>query len=278
MLNADLKQQLQQLLELMEGDVEFVASLGSDDKSNELKELLNEIAEMSAHITITEKSLKRTPSFSVNRPGEETGITFAGIPLGHEFNSLVLAILQVSGRAPKEKQSIIDQIKGLEGPFHFETFVSLTCQKCPDVVQALNLMSVINPNITHTMIDGAVFREESENIMAVPAVFLDGQEFGNGRMTVQDILTKLGSTQDASEFNDKDPYDVLIVGGADLQVVVLQFIQHVKGYVQVLSLIELVVKLMILLVSRTSSLLKKRQVQSSHQILQNILHNMILIQ
>ncbi|MDU3186386.1 MAG: thioredoxin family protein, partial [Staphylococcus epidermidis] len=151
MLNADLKQQLQQLLELMEGDVEFVASLGSDDKSNELKELLNEIAEMSAHITI--------------------------------------------------------------GPFHFETFVSLTCQKCPDVVQALNLMSVINPNITHTMIDGAVFREESENIMAVPAVFLDGQEFGNGRMTVQDILTKLGSTQDASEFNDKDPYDVLIVGG-----------------------------------------------------------------
>ena len=213
MLNADLKQQLQQLLELMEGDVEFVASLGSDDKSNELKELLNEIAEMSAHITITEKSLKRTPSFSVNRPGEETGITFAGIPLGHEFNSLVLAILQVSGRAPKEKQSIIDQTKGLEGPFHFETFVSLTCQKCPDVVQALNLMSVINPNITHTMIDGAVFREESENIMAVPAVFLDGQEFGNGRMTVQDILTKLGSTQDASEFNDKDPYDVLIVGG-----------------------------------------------------------------
>ena len=213
MLNADLKQQLQQLLELMEGDVEFVASLGSDDKSNELKELLNEIAEMSAHITITEKSLKRTPSFSVNRPGEETGITFAGITLGHEFNSLVLAILQVSGRAPKEKQSIIDQIKGLEGPFHFETFVSLTCQKCPDVVQALNLMSVINPNITHTMIDGAVFREESENIMAVPAVFLDGQEFGNGRMTVQDILTKLGSTQDASEFNDKDPYDVLIVGG-----------------------------------------------------------------
>lgn len=108
---------------------------------------------------------------------------------------------------------MIDQIKGLEGPFHFETFVSLTCQKCPDVVQALNLMSVINPNITHTMIDGAVFREESEDIMAVPAVFLDGQEFGNGRMTIQDILTKLGSTQDASEFNDKDPYDVLIVGG-----------------------------------------------------------------
>ena len=213
MLNADLKQQLQQLLGLMEGDVEFRASIGSDDKSKELKELLDEIAEMSEHITIVEKELKRTPSFSVSKPDEEAGVTFAGIPLGHEFNSLVLAILQVSGRAPKEKQSIIDQIKGLEGKYNFETYVSLTCQKCPDVVQALNLMSVVNPNITHTMIDGSVFREESEDIMAVPAVFLDGEEFGNGRMTISDILSKLGSTQDASEFEGKDPYDVLIIGG-----------------------------------------------------------------
>ncbi|WP_085060115.1 alkyl hydroperoxide reductase subunit F [Staphylococcus haemolyticus] len=213
MLNADLKQQLQQLLGLMEGDVEFRASIGSDDKSKELKELLDEIAEMSEHITIVEKELKRTPSFSVSKPDKEAGVTFAGIPLGHEFNSLVLAILQVSGRAPKEKQSIIDQIKGLEGKYNFETYVSLTCQKCPDVVQALNLMSVVNPNITHTMIDGSVFREESEDIMAVPAVFLDGEEFGNGRMTISDILTKLGSTQDASEFEGKDPYDVLIIGG-----------------------------------------------------------------
>ncbi|MCI2949702.1 alkyl hydroperoxide reductase subunit F [Staphylococcus haemolyticus] len=213
MLNADLKQQLQQLLGLMEGDVEFRASIGSDDKSKELKELLDEIAEMSEHITIVEKELKRTPSFSVSKPDEEAGVTFAGIPLGHEFNSLVLAILQVSGRAPKEKQSIIDQIKGLEGKYNFETYVSLTCQKCPDVVQALNLMSVVNPNITHTMIDGSVFREESEDIMAVPAVFLDGEEFGNGRTTISDILTKLGSTQDASEFEGKDPYDVLIIGG-----------------------------------------------------------------
>ena len=155
----------------MEGDVEFRASIGSDDKSKELKDLLDEIAEMTDHITIVEKELKRTPSFQVSKPEEDTGITFAGIPLGHEFNSLVLAILQVSGRAPKEKQSIIDQIKGLEGNYNFETYVSLTCQKCPDVVQALNLMSVINPNITHTMIDGAVFREESKDIMAVLLYF-----------------------------------------------------------------------------------------------------------
>ncbi|MEB6320689.1 alkyl hydroperoxide reductase subunit F [Staphylococcus xylosus] len=213
MLNDQLKSQLQQLLQLMEGDVVLKASLGGDDKSKELKELLDEVSAASSHITIEETDLKRTPSFSVNRPGEETGITFAGLPMGHEFNSLVLALLQVSGRAPKEEQAVIDQIKALDKPLHFETYISLTCQKCPDVVQALNLMSLLNPNITHSMIDGAIFREESENIMAVPAVFLDGEEFGNGRMTVQDILANLGSQADPAEFNDKDPYDVLIVGG-----------------------------------------------------------------
>lgn len=213
MLNDQLKSQLQQLLQLMEGDVVLKASLGADDKSKELKELLDEVSAASSHITIEETDLKRTPSFSVNRPGEETGITFAGLPMGHEFNSLVLALLQVSGRAPKEEQAVIDQIKALDKPLHFETYISLTCQKCPDVVQALNLMSLLNPNITHSMIDGAIFREESENIMAVPAVFLDGEEFGNGRMTVQDILVNLGSQADPAEFNDKDPYDVLIVGG-----------------------------------------------------------------
>lgn len=213
MLNDQLKSQLQQLLQLMEGDVVLKASLGTDDKSNELKELLDEVSAASSRITIEESDLKRTPSFSVNRPGEETGITFAGLPMGHEFNSLVLALLQVSGRAPKEEQAVIDQIKALDQPLHFETYISLTCQKCPDVVQALNLMSLLNPNITHSMIDGAIFREESEDIMAVPAVFLDGEEFGNGRMTIQDILANLGSQADPAEFNDKDPYDVLIVGG-----------------------------------------------------------------
>ena len=213
MLDDQLKSQLQQLLQLMEGDVVLNASIGSDDKSKELKQLLEEVAEMSPRISIQESTLKRTPSFSVNKPTEETGITFAGLPMGHEFNSLVLALLQVSGRAPKEEQAVIDQIKALDRPLHFETYISLTCQKCPDVVQALNLMSLLNPNISHTMIDGAIFREESENIMAVPAIFLDGEEFGNGRMTIQDILSSLGSKADPAEFNDKDPYDVLIIGG-----------------------------------------------------------------
>lgn len=213
MLNDELKSQLKQLLQLMEGNVELSASLGSDDKSKELKELLDEVSSMSSNISVEETDLKRTPSFTVNRPGEDTGITFAGLPMGHEFNSLVLALLQVSGRPPKEEQAVIDQIKALDRPLHFETYISLTCQKCPDVVQALNLMSLLNPNITHTMIDGAIFKEESENIMAVPAIFLNGEEFGNGRMSVQDILTSLGSQADPSEFNDKAPYDVLILGG-----------------------------------------------------------------
>ncbi|WP_251943593.1 alkyl hydroperoxide reductase subunit F [Staphylococcus sp. Marseille-Q5304] len=213
MLEAQLKSQLEQLLQLMEGDIVFKASYGSDNKSKELKELLDEVASMSSRITVEEADLKRTPSFTVDRPDESSGITFAGLPMGHEFNSFVLAILQVSGRAPKEEQSVIDQIKALDRPLHFETYISLTCQKCPDVVQALNLMSLLNPNITHTMIDGAIFREESEDIMAVPAIFLDGEEFGNGRMTVQDILSSLGSQADPAEFDNKDPYDVLILGG-----------------------------------------------------------------
>ncbi|WP_251521327.1 alkyl hydroperoxide reductase subunit F [Staphylococcus sp. Marseille-Q6910] len=213
MLEAQLKSQLEQLLQLMEGDIVFKASYGSDDKSKELKELLDEVASMSSRITVEKADLKRTPSFTVDRPDESSGITFAGLPMGHEFNSFVLAILQVSGRAPKEEQSVIDQIKALDRPLHFETYISLTCQKCPDVVQALNLMSLLNPNITHTMIDGAIFREESEDIMAVPAIFLDGEEFGNGRMTVQDILSSLGSQADPAEFDNKDPYDVLILGG-----------------------------------------------------------------
>ncbi|MBS4161262.1 alkyl hydroperoxide reductase subunit F, partial [Klebsiella pneumoniae] len=133
----------------------------------------------------------------------------------HEFTSLVLALLQVSGRPPKVDQKIIDQIKNISGEFHFESYISLTCHNCPDVVQALNMMSVLNPNITHTMIDGAAYKSEveSKNIMAVPTVYLNGESFGSGRMTLEEILAKMGSGTDVSELSDKDPFDVLVVGG-----------------------------------------------------------------
>ncbi|MDU0331224.1 alkyl hydroperoxide reductase subunit F [Paenibacillus sp. 3LSP] len=213
-LDADIKQQLEQYLQLLEGNVLLKVSAGTDAVSNEMLDLVNELSTMSDKITVEQTSLPRTPSFSVNRVGEDTGITFAGVPLGHEFTSLVLALLQVSGRPPKVEQNIIDQIKAIKGEYRFETYVSLSCHNCPDVVQALNLMSVLNPGISHTMIDGAAYKDEveSKEIMAVPTVFLNGELFGNGRMSVEDILAKLGAS-DTSAFEGKEPFDVLVIGG-----------------------------------------------------------------
>ena len=214
-LDADLKAQLQQYLQLAENDIILKVSAGSDKVSGDMLALLDELAAMSPKIKIEKAPLPRTPSFSINRVGEDTGVTFAGIPLGHEFTSFVLALLQVSGRAPKIDEDVMSRIKAIEGTYHFETYVSLTCHNCPDVVQALNIMSVLNPRITHTMIDGAVFKEEIERkgILAVPMVFLNDEAFGSGRMTLEEILTKMGNVQDASAFSNKEAYDVLVVGG-----------------------------------------------------------------
>lgn len=199
----------------MENDILLKVSAGDDNVSKDMLALVDELATMSSKITVEKVELERTPSFSVNRPGEDTGVVFAGIPLGHEFTSLVLALLQVSGRAPKVEQKLIDQIKNIQGEYHFESYISLSCHNCPDVVQALNVMSVLNSGITHTMIDGAAFKEEveSKDIMAVPTVYLNGESFGSGRMTLEEILAKMGNGPDASELSDKDPYDVLVVGG-----------------------------------------------------------------
>ncbi|KAB8136782.1 alkyl hydroperoxide reductase subunit F [Gracilibacillus oryzae] len=214
-LDAEIKSQLNQYLQMLENDIVLKVSAGSDDISKEMLVLVDELASMSSKITVEHTELTRTPSFSINRAGEETGVAFAGVPLGHEFTSLVLALLQVSGRAPKVDQSVIDQIKKIDGEYHFETYVSLTCHNCPDVVQALNILSVLNPNITHTMIDGAAFKEEveSKNVMAVPAVFLDGVFWNGGRISLQEIIAKLGEGVTAEDLADKEPYDVLVVGG-----------------------------------------------------------------
>ncbi|MDE4086675.1 alkyl hydroperoxide reductase subunit F [Planococcus maritimus] len=214
-LDAQIKSQLEQYLQLLEGDVLLQVSAGADKVSTDMVDLVEELSAMSPRIQMERTELDRTPSFSVTRPGEDMGITFAGIPLGHEFTSLVLALLQVSGRAPKAEQKTMDQIKALDGTYHFESYISLSCQNCPEVVQSLNLMSVLNPNITHTMIDGAAFKEEveSKDIMAVPTVFLNGESFSSGRMSLEELLAKLGSAPDASEFEDKEPFDVLVVGG-----------------------------------------------------------------
>ncbi|WP_163182282.1 alkyl hydroperoxide reductase subunit F [Bacillus subtilis] len=214
-LDANIKAQLNQYMQLIENDIVLKVSAGEDDTSKDMLALVDELASMSSKISVEKAELNRTPSFSVNRVGEDTGVTFAGIPLGHEFTSLVLALLQVSGRPPKVDQKVIDQVKKISGEYHFESYISLTCHNCPDVVQALNMMSVLNPNITHTMIDGAAYKAEveSKNIMAVPTVYLNGESFGSGRLTLEEILAKMGSGTDASEFADKEPFDVLVVGG-----------------------------------------------------------------
>ena len=214
-LDAEMKAQLAQYLEMLEGDIRIKLSVGSDKISEDMTTLVEEIASMSSKISIEHTVLDRTPSFSINRGEEDSGVTFAGIPLGHEFTSLVLALLQVSGRAPRVDEKVAEQVKNLEGEYKFETYVSLSCQVCPEVVQALNIMSVLNPNITHTMVDGAAYKKEVEDkkILAVPTVYLNGEEFSGGRITIPEILAKLGSGPDASEFENKDPFDVLVVGG-----------------------------------------------------------------
>ncbi|MBA3981416.1 MAG: alkyl hydroperoxide reductase subunit F [Alcanivorax sp.] len=219
MLDANLKAQMQAYMDRIEQPLELVASVDDGSKSQELLDLLREIEGMSDKITLnTAGSDARKPSFAINRPGEDTGIVFAGIPMGHEFTSLVLALLQVGGYPPKVSDDVIAQIKGIEGSFSFETYFSLSCQNCPDVVQALNLMAVLNPNIRHVAIDGALFQEEVEQrqVMAVPTVFLNGEHFGQGRMSVEEVLGKIdtgAAARDAEKLNAKDAFDVLIVGG-----------------------------------------------------------------
>jgi NADH-dependent peroxiredoxin subunit F len=220
MLDANLKAQLAAYLERMTQPVELVASLDDEPASRELQALLADIAEASPRLTVVETrgGPHRTPSFAVARPGASAGVRFAGLPMGHEFTSLVLALLQVGGYPPKVDESVLRQIRELDGDYEFEIYVSLTCHNCPDVVQALNLMAVQNPRIKATMIDGALFQDEvkQREIMAVPTVFLNGTRFGQGRMSLEEILAKLdvGAVQrEAGKIAAKAPYDVLIVGG-----------------------------------------------------------------
>ena len=194
MLDANLKTQLKGYLERLTLPVELVASLDDGPKSAELKELLQEIASLSDKVTFAEADEDmRKPSFAIVRPGTDISVRFAGIPMGHEFTSLVLALLQTGGHPPKIEPALADQIRALPGKADFQTFVSLSCHNCPDVVQAFNLIAVLNPNYSHVMIDGAVFPDlvEQRQVMAVPKVYRDAEDFGSGRMTLEEIVAKL---------------------------------------------------------------------------------------
>ncbi len=220
MLDTNLKNQLKGYLANVTHPIEIIASVDDSEKSRELQSLLNDIAEQSDKITLRESDdpTARKPSFALNRVGSDMGVAFAGLPMGHEFTSLVLALLQVGGHPSKADPEVLEQVRNLPGEYIFETYISLTCQNCPDVVQALNLMAVLNPRIRHVMIDGALFQDEvnERQIMAVPTVYLNGQVFGQGRMTLEEIVAKLdtGSAErEAAKINEKAPFDVLVVGG-----------------------------------------------------------------
>ncbi len=219
MLDANLKAQLKSYLERVTQPIEIVASLDDGAKSQEMLALLQDVASLSHQITLLDNgSDARKPSFSLNRPGADISLRFAGIPMGHEFTSLVLALLQVGGHPSKASADVIEQVRALRGEFNFETYFSLSCQNCPDVVQALNLMAVLNPNIRHVAIDGALFQAEVDErqIMAVPSVYLNGVNFGQGRMGLEEILAKIdtsGIERQAEKISAKDAFDVLVVGG-----------------------------------------------------------------
>ncbi|WP_186072055.1 alkyl hydroperoxide reductase subunit F [Burkholderia gladioli] len=220
MLEANLKNQLKSYLDKLTRPIELVASLDDGAKSQELIALLKEIGELSPRVSVIERrdDAERKPSFSIGEPGKATGIRFAGIPMGHEFTSLVLALLQVGGHPLKLDEDTIEQIRNLDGDFSFETYFSLSCQNCPEVVQALNVMALINPRIRHVAIDGALFQNEVEarQIMAVPTMFLNGESFGQGRSSVKEILAKIdtgASARAAKALANKDVFDVLVVGG-----------------------------------------------------------------
>ena len=219
MLDANLKTQLGAYLERVKLPFQITASLDDSAAAQEMHGLLQDVVSLCDKITLrTDGTDARKPSFTLARIGEAPRIRFAAIPLGHEFTSLVLALLQVGGHPPKIEAELIEQIKNLDGDFRFETYVSLSCHNCPDVVQALNLMAVLNPRINHVTIDGGLFQQEVEarQILAVPMVFLNGEHFGQGRMEVDEIVAKLdtgAAARDAVKLNAKDAYDVLIVGG-----------------------------------------------------------------
>lgn len=219
MLDDTLKTQLQTYLGMLRQPIRLIASLDNSDNAAKMRELLQEITALSDKVTLDESGDDaRKPSFVIAKEGETHGVRFAAIPLGHEFTSLVLALLWTGGHPPKVEQDVLDQIKALDSDLNFEVYMSLSCHNCPDVVQATTLMTVFNPRINVTVIDGGLYQDEvnERNIMAVPATFLNGEMFASGRMLVEEFLAKVDTgavAKEAEKLNAREPFDVLVVGG-----------------------------------------------------------------
>ena len=214
MLENNLKQQLAQYLDMLKTEVTIGLSVSQDENSNKVREFVNEVAELSDKIKVEEKELAYTPSFELKGDFEHGRIIFAGVPLGHEFASFALAMLQAGGITPKVDEATKKRIESIDGG-DFETIVSLSCHNCPDVVQALNIMAILNPNINHTMIEGSMFQDivESRDVLAVPAIFKNGEFLEGGKQTMDTLLDKIAGGKSADDFADKAAFDVLIIGG-----------------------------------------------------------------
>jgi NADH-dependent peroxiredoxin subunit F len=220
MLDDAIKTQLKAYLEKVVYPIEIIANVDGSEKSNEMLALVQDVAGLSDKVSYRETtdSSVRAPSFAINRIGSGIKVRFAGIPMGHEFTSLILALLQVGGHPSKEEAELLEQIRNLDGEYNFVTYISLTCHNCPDIVQALNLMAVLNPKVSHVMVDGGIFQDEVNElkIMAVPTIYLNGQHFGQGRMSLAEIVAKLDSNsaeRDAAKLSAKEAFDVLVIGG-----------------------------------------------------------------
>ena len=219
MLDAATTAQLKTYLANLRTPVELIATLDASPKSAEMRTLVETVVEQSPLLSARyDGHADRVPSFAIRRADGTAETHFAGLPFGHEFTSLVLALLHMGGHPPKEEAELLDSVKALEGTFKFETFFSLSCQNCPDVIQAINIMAALNPGVSHVAIDGALFREEVETrkVMAVPAVYLNGEPFGQGRMDLSQIMAKLDTgtiARAAEKIAAKEPFEVLVVGG-----------------------------------------------------------------
>ncbi|TSE31406.1 alkyl hydroperoxide reductase subunit F [Tepidimonas charontis] len=220
MLDESLKTQLQGYLARMSQPIELVATLDDSASARELDTLLQTIADLSGgRIRVRrDGQAERRPSFAIRTPDGRQNLTFAAVPLGHEFTSLVLALLWAGGHPPKVEPALLEQVRALPGEHEFEVYMSLSCHNCPDVVQALSLMALLNPGVRTTVIDGALFPDEvaRRNVMAVPLVWHNGAVLASGRQSLAELLAKLDTeapARAAEALAAREPYDVLVVGG-----------------------------------------------------------------
>ena len=223
MLDSTILQQVTEIFRNLEADYTFRISYAPlREESSQLIEFLNDFASTSPHLNIEKHEAEgNTLCFALLKNGKETGITFRGIPNGHEFTSLLLAVLNADGKGKNlPDEGIARRIQALQGDIRLQTYVSLTCTNCPDVVQTFNIMALLNPNIRHEMVDGALFQEEVDklNVQAVPSVFANGKLLHVGRGSLGELLEKLEAVyQSAPIASDSEPlhrkFDVLVLGG-----------------------------------------------------------------